>query len=305
MVPAYLEELAVIPTMTSGKADRKRLPPPQRRRSRRPEQPTSPPRRRVEAILAEVLAEILDLDQVVGRRPLLRRPRRQLAPARPLLRAGPRQRPELPPVAIKDVYLNPTIRSACRGARTRARRRRPARRHAAGAGAAARAGTCAYARCAARLSWYSCSACRCGDRRPGRRRPAVGVARDRRASTTCTCASALFVAAAFASLSVLADRRRNGLLVGRWRAPARSRCGARRYLRFWTVKTLIRTSPMVLFVGSPLYVVYLRALGARIGRGVTVFSTDRAGLHRPADHRRRHGRAAATRRSPATGPRQA
>ena len=43
---------------------------------------------------------------------------------------------------------------------------------------------------------------------------------------------------------------------------------------------------MVMFVGSPLYVVYLRALGARIGRGVTIFSTHRAGVHRPAHHRR-------------------
>ncbi|MGH3672611.1 MAG: hypothetical protein ACRDSH_18580, partial [Pseudonocardiaceae bacterium] len=44
------------------------------------------------------------------------------------------------------------------------------------------------------------------------------------------------------------------------------------YLRFWTVKTLIRTNPLALFAGSPLYVLYLRALGARIGKGVSIFS---------------------------------
>lgn len=44
------------------------------------------------------------------------------------------------------------------------------------------------------------------------------------------------------------------------------------YLRFWVVKTLIRTSPVRLFAGSPLYVLYLRALGARIGKGVTILS---------------------------------
>ena len=71
-------------------------------------------------------------------------------------------------------------------------------------------------------------------------------------------------------------------------SPATYPCGARSYLRFWTVKTLIRTTPMVMFVGSPLYVLYLRALGARIGRGVTIFSADRAGVHRPANHRQRH-----------------
>ena len=31
-------------------------------------------------------------------------------------------------------------------------------------------------------------------------------------------------------------------------------------------------NPLVLFVGSPLYVLYLRALGAKIGRGVAIFS---------------------------------
>ncbi|MGW1544996.1 Pls/PosA family non-ribosomal peptide synthetase [Streptomyces sp. NPDC002309] len=44
------------------------------------------------------------------------------------------------------------------------------------------------------------------------------------------------------------------------------------YLRFWCVKSLIRTSPVRLFTGSPLYVLHLRALGARIGKGVTVLT---------------------------------
>ena len=38
------------------------------------------------------------------------------------------------------------------------------------------------------------------------------------------------------------------------------------------VKILIRSSPLALFVGSPLYVLYLRALGAKVGRGVTILS---------------------------------
>ncbi|MFI9617182.1 Pls/PosA family non-ribosomal peptide synthetase [Streptomyces sp. NPDC052023] len=44
------------------------------------------------------------------------------------------------------------------------------------------------------------------------------------------------------------------------------------YLRFWCVRTLIRISPVRLFTGSPLYVVFLRALGARIGGGVTILT---------------------------------
>lgn len=45
------------------------------------------------------------------------------------------------------------------------------------------------------------------------------------------------------------------------------------YVRLWLVRTLIRTSPVRLFTGSPLYVAYLRALGAKIGRDVAIFST--------------------------------
>ncbi|MFF6869843.1 Pls/PosA family non-ribosomal peptide synthetase [Streptomyces sp. NPDC012450] len=61
------------------------------------------------------------------------------------------------------------------------------------------------------------------------------------------------------------------VLVGRWK-PCRIPVWSLAYVRFWLVKTLVRTNPMVLSVGSPLYVLYLRALGAHIGRGVTVLA---------------------------------
>ncbi|MFG2472656.1 Pls/PosA family non-ribosomal peptide synthetase [Streptomyces canus] len=61
------------------------------------------------------------------------------------------------------------------------------------------------------------------------------------------------------------------LLIGRF-TPRRFRVWSLAYFRFWLVKTLIRSSPLVLFVGSPLYPLFLRVLGARIGRGVTILS---------------------------------
>ena len=62
------------------------------------------------------------------------------------------------------------------------------------------------------------------------------------------------------------------LLIGRWK-PQKFRLWSLAYVRFWMVKTLIRTNPGVyLFMGSPLYVLYLRALGAKIGAGVTILS---------------------------------
>lgn len=61
------------------------------------------------------------------------------------------------------------------------------------------------------------------------------------------------------------------LLIGRWKA-CEFPVWSLTYVRFWVVKALIHANPMVLFAGTPLYVLYLRALGARIGKGVTILS---------------------------------
>jgi len=61
------------------------------------------------------------------------------------------------------------------------------------------------------------------------------------------------------------------LLIGRWK-PQEFPIWSLRYFRFWLVKTLIRTNPLVRFAGSPLYVLYLRLLGAKIGTGATILS---------------------------------
>src|SRR5437762_1923906 len=62
------------------------------------------------------------------------------------------------------------------------------------------------------------------------------------------------------------------VLIGRWK-PGQIRVWSPAYVRFWIVKTLIRSNPCALmFIGSPLYPLYLRALGARIGPGVVIFS---------------------------------
>src|SRR5207249_11993423 len=58
------------------------------------------------------------------------------------------------------------------------------------------------------------------------------------------------------------------VLIGRWK-PQQIRLWSRAYVRFWIVKTLIRSSPAArLFFGTPLYVLYVRALGAKMGRDV-------------------------------------
>jgi len=62
------------------------------------------------------------------------------------------------------------------------------------------------------------------------------------------------------------------LLIGRWK-PQPVQIWSLAYFRFWLVKVLVRSNPGAhLFVGSPLYNLYLRALGAKIGPGVAIFS---------------------------------
>ncbi|MEW6302606.1 MAG: Pls/PosA family non-ribosomal peptide synthetase [Verrucomicrobiota bacterium] len=62
------------------------------------------------------------------------------------------------------------------------------------------------------------------------------------------------------------------LLIGRWN-PQKIRIWSLAYVRFWIVKALIRSNPGIhLFIGSPLYGLYLRALGANVGPGVVILS---------------------------------
>ncbi len=62
------------------------------------------------------------------------------------------------------------------------------------------------------------------------------------------------------------------LFIGRWK-PQQIRIWSLAYVRFWIVKTLIRSNAGVhMFVGSPLYGLYLRALGAKVGPRVVILS---------------------------------
>lgn len=77
--------------------------------------------------------------------------------------------------------------------------------------------------------------------------------------------------AAFLAVSALPIAAK-WVLIGRWR-PQQIRLWSLEYVRFWAVKTLIRSSPAArLFIGTPLYNLYLKALGARIGPGVVILS---------------------------------
>ena len=61
------------------------------------------------------------------------------------------------------------------------------------------------------------------------------------------------------------------VLVGRWRE-TEIRVWSAAYLRLWTVKSLLRISPIPFTAGTPIYNLFLRALGADVGRGALIVS---------------------------------
>jgi non-ribosomal peptide synthetase-like protein len=218
-----------------------------------------------EGILAAVLADIVQTDQVpvdsnffddLGADSLLM--------ARFCARA--RKHADLPSVSMKDIYGHPTIRSLAAALAVSA----PAPVEAsspAPAEVAAPASIAQYVFCGAlQLLFFL-----------GYVYLAAVVAA--RAYTWVSAGSGyvdvylravLFGGAGFVVLCVVPILAK-WLLVGRWKRQ-QFRIWSLPYVRFWIVKTLVRSNPMVLFAGSPLFVLYLRALGAKVGRGVMILS---------------------------------
>ena len=106
----FLEELPVIPMLPSGKADRRNLPEPGGSGRIGAEGPCVEPDTPVEKALADALAELLGVPQVsVDSQFFDEQGMTSLIVAH--FCAQVREREDTPPVSVKDVYLQPTIRS--------------------------------------------------------------------------------------------------------------------------------------------------------------------------------------------------
>jgi non-ribosomal peptide synthetase-like protein len=279
MMPAYLQELPVIPMTTSGKADRKNLPPPTTRCSLGGGRAVVRPNTAAEVALAEALAEVAGMGVGVGVEEISVESHffddlgvNSLMMAH--FCAGVRRRGQLPPIAMKDVYLHPTIRSL---AGALARKGPGAAGGSAGSPVPAAAGAGAVP--PARVRGWEFVLC-------GVVQVLTLIAMDLVGSAVATAGfrwvwpsaspvemyfrAVIITAVVFLAMCggpVLAK----WALIGQWQE-RQIRIWSLEYVLFWTVKTLIRTSPLVLFAGSPLYLLYLRALGAKIGDQVAVFS---------------------------------
>jgi non-ribosomal peptide synthetase-like protein len=265
MVPAFLEELPVIPTLPSGKADRRNLPEPGSSGRVGGAGPCVEPGTPVEKALADALAELLGLPQVsVVSQFFDELGMTSLVVAH--FCAQVREQEDTPPVSVKDVYQHPTIRSlaatidelpsliptASQPESSAIWRASAAQYVACGAGQLL-VGLASLLISSAVLAWgYDWLSRSTGDK-------------------DLYLRSLAFGSGAFCLLCVVPIAAK-WILVGRWK-PREIKVWTLPYLRFWLVKSLIQANPLAAFAGSPVYSLYLRALGAKIGRRVVIQSS--------------------------------
>ncbi|HEX4253096.1 MAG TPA: Pls/PosA family non-ribosomal peptide synthetase [Pseudonocardia sp.] len=267
MVPAYLEHLAAIPMTTSDKADRKALPAPTTRRSASAGEHV-PAETETERILAGALAAVLGVDEVsvesnffeeLGANSLLMAQ----------FSAKVRKTGALPATSMREIYQHPTIRSLARLLGDTTAPEATTTATPAATGTVVRTSSVKYMLTGAAqlliflaLTYLSALLIDIGFTWA-----AAGVT-----PLKVFERSTLYVMALLLLTCVLPIIAK-WLLIGRWK-PREIRLWSLAYLRFWTVKTLIGVSPLVLFAGSPVYVMYLRALGMKVGKGTTILSTN-------------------------------
>jgi non-ribosomal peptide synthetase-like protein len=263
MVPSYLEELAVVPMLPSGKADRKNLPAPSGKRALAAQHDHVAPAAGVESVLADAMGGVMGVGQVsaeahffddLGANSLL------LAQ----FSAKVRKHADLPPVSMKDIYQHPTIRDLAAALRKAG----PAPAVSPGSEpVVAAGGQRQYVFCGALqllvFLAYAYVVAFVGER------ASLWIASGRTPiefyrRTVEAGAVGLLV---LCTVPIIAK----WVLIGRW-TPREIPVWSLSYVRFWIVKMLVMFNPMALFAGSPIYVLYLRALGAKVGRGVAIFS---------------------------------
>ena len=260
MLPAFFEAMSTLPMLPSNKVDRKRLPPPMGPRHTGRKAAFTPPSTPEEVALCRILGGVLDIDEVsveddlfddLGASSLLlarfcAAVRRELGDLR---------------ISMRDAYLNPTVRALAALPRTRDREpacdRQAAAAHVASnrefivcgvlqAAIYVTAATLIATLLVRSLMWIA-------------QAPTPLVALQHSA----VVAAALFAASAILPLIL------KWIVIGRF-TPRAIPVWSFGYLRFWLVRAAIRSSVWVLFAETPIYNLYLRLLGARIGKGAVI-----------------------------------
>ena len=275
MVPPYLEEIDEIPMTTGGKADRKRLPPPSGRR-RQARGGRSEPDSGTEKVLADTLAEVLGVDRLSAEADFFD----ELGASSLLMARFIAALPDGTTASMRDIYENRTVRllaaaidPAAGGVRQPGvipgdpdKVAMPAPPESLPLGMPV--GKPRYVLCGAlQLLVFSGLI--------GLLAFAFDAGSDwltaGHGTTDVAERTVVFGVALQAGLAALPIAAK-WLLIGRWK-PGRVTIWSLAYLRFWIVRSLLIASPLALLsAGTPLLNVYLRALGAKVGRGAVIFS---------------------------------
>ncbi|MBV9556770.1 MAG: amino acid adenylation domain-containing protein, partial [Pseudolabrys sp.] len=258
MVPAFLEQLDSIPMTLSNKADHKKLPKPQVPRFSAAAGYVSP-KTDNERIVHDALAATLGVERVstehhffddIGANSLLM--------ARVCARL--RKMPGMANVSMRDIYQHPTVARLAAHLDT-----------AIEGFVATKAeefhvpSTLSYVTCGALQALFYAAYALFGlwvlD--TGYEWTIAGTG-----ALEIYARGILFAAISFVALtgiSILAK----WVLIGQFKAESIP-IWSFAYFRFWVVKTMMRTSPVIAFTGTPIYNAYLRLMGANIGKNVVM-----------------------------------
>lgn len=258
MVPAFLEQLDVIPMTLSNKADHKKLPKPRSQRFAAACEIVAPKTDSERALVA-TLCEVLKLDEVSTEQHFF-----DDLGANSLLMARfcakIRSNPGMSNVSMRDIYMHPSVVKLADHLD-----------HSVEGFVAAKPEAFHIP---SNLSYYTC----------GTLQAAFYAAYalfglwviDAGYEWAIAAGSALelyarsviFAAGSFVALTGISIIAK-WLLVGRFKAQSIP-IWSFAYFRFWVVKTMMRTSPVMAFTGTPIYSAYLRLMGAKIGRNVVI-----------------------------------
>ena len=256
MVPAFLEQVDVIPMTLSNKADYKRLPKPQLQRFSAA-QGHVPPKTDRERMLHAALSEVFRVKHIstehhffddLGANSLL------MARVCAMIRRSP----GMSNVSMRDIYMHPTIArlahhldSSIDGSVAT----KPEPFHVP-----------------SNLSYVTCGAMQIGFIAAYMLFvlwiSVAGIQWATASDSTMNlfARSVAFSVGLFFVLTAVPIAAK-WLLIGRFKAQSIP-IWSFAYFRFWAVKTLMRTSPATAFIGTPLYNAYLCLMGARIGLNV-------------------------------------
>jgi non-ribosomal peptide synthetase-like protein len=261
MVPAFYEPMDIIPMTSNDKADRKALPAPSAERLSLGGVYVAP-ETELEESLADLLADLLQLDQVsvedhffdnLGTNSLL------------MARYSAKIRKELglTDFSMRDIYQNPTVRALAALLESKADEAKPE-------------GNKSQYRIPSKLEYYGCGAAQLlffvGNIALGLWLMVVSM---NWIFSATSMGDAYFRSVTFGlatlTVSLALPFAAKWGLIGRWKEE-RFPVWSPAYFRFWVVRQYIQVNPMAAFAGTPIYNMYLRMLGAKIGRNVVIHS---------------------------------